>query len=390
MSTFPESGGTSPARTPLYDLHVELGARMVAFAGYYMPVRYADGIIAEHKHTRAAAGLFDVSHMGQVRISGRYAAEALESLLPMDVVGLETGHMRYGVFTGSNGGILDDLIVANAGGHFSLVVNAACKMDDLARMRAAFGDRCQIHAFTDRALLALQGPAARNVLAAMAPAIADMPFMTMMEVELAGIPCTISCSGYTGEDGFEISVADADAEGLARKLLANEAVAPVGLGARDSLRLEAGLSLYGQDLDEQTTPVEAGLTWTIGKARRSGGERAGGFPGEERIFAQLADGASRRLVGLRPQGRAPVRAGADLVDADGALIGSVTSGGFGPTLGAPVAMGYVAGEHRRPGTIARAVVRGKQLPTEVVRLPFVERRYYRGSRAGVQHVTPGG
>jgi aminomethyltransferase len=378
MSTIPQSDGTSPERTALYDLHLELGARMVAFAGYYMPVRYADGIIHEHQHTRTAAGLFDVSHMGQVRIAGRHAAKALESLIPMDVINLETGHMRYGVFTGSNGGILDDLIVANAGGHFSLVVNAACKRDDLARMRTAFGDGCQIDEFTDRALLALQGPAARNVLAAMAPEIAGMPFMTMTEVELAGIRCGISCSGYTGEDGFEISVPDADAEALARVLLANDAVAPVGLGARDSLRLEAGLSLYGQDLDEQTTPVEAGLTWTIAKARRSGGERAGGFPGEERILAQLADGASRRLVGLRPQGRAPVRAGADLVDADGRPIGSVTSGGFGPTLGAPMAMGYVASGHTRPGTIARAVVRGKQVPTEVVRLPFVERRYYRG------------
>ena len=378
MSTIPAPDSASARKTPLYDLHVALGARMVEFAGYYLPVQYPDGIIHEHQHTRTAAGLFDVSHMGQVRVSGEGAARALESLIPMDVVGLENGHMRYGLFTDADGGILDDLIVANAGTHFLLVVNAACKVNDIARMRAAFGDRCQVDELEHRALLALQGPAARDVLVTMAPEIADMTFMTMTQLELAGIPCGLSCSGYSGEDGFEISVADGDAERLAKMLLANDAVAPVGLGARDSLRLEAGLSLYGQDLDEHTTPVEAGLTWTIAKVRRSGGERAGGFPGEERIFAQLADGASRRLVGLRPQGRAPVRAGADLLDTDGTAIGSVTSGGFGPTLGAPVAMGYVASDHGKSGTIVQAVVRARHLPTEVVRLPFVERRYYRG------------
>ena len=378
MSTIPAPDSASARKTPLYDLHVALGARMVEFAGYYLPVQYPDGIIHEHQHTRTAAGLFDVSHMGQVRVSGEGAARALESLIPMDVVGLENGHMRYGLFTDADGGILDDLIVANAGTHFLLVVNAACKVNDIARMRAAFGDRCQVDELEHRALLALQGPAARDVLVTMAPETADMTFMTMTQLELAGIPCGLSCSGYSGEDGFEISVAAGDAERLAKMLLANDAVAPVGLGARDSLRLEAGLSLYGQDLDEHTTPVEAGLTWTIARVRRSGGERAGGFPGEERIFAQLADGASRRLVGLRPQGRAPVRAGADLLDTDGTAIGSVTSGGFGPTLGAPVAMGYVASDHGKSGTIVQAVVRARHLPTEVVRLPFVERRYYRG------------
>ena len=351
---------------------------MVAFAGYHMPLQYPGGIIHEHQHTRVAAGLFDVSHMGQMRISGEGAASALESLAPMDVVGLGIGHMRYGVFTDAGGGILDDFMVANEGGHLVLVVNATCKKDDLRRMRAAVAERCQIDELGDRALLALQGPAACEVLGAMAPALNRMPFLTAGDVELAGIPCSISRSGYTGEDGFEISVPAADAEGLAKKLLANDAVAPVGLGARDSLRLEAGLCLYGHDLTRYTTPVEAGLTWTIAKVRRSGGDRAGGFPGEERIFAQLAGGATRRLVGLRPQGRAPVRAGADLVDADGGSIGSVTSGGFGPTVGEPVAVGYVGSEHRRPGTIVQAVVRGKQLPTEVVALPFVERRYYRG------------
>ena len=378
MPATPEADSVSLARTPLYDLHLELGARMVAFAGYHMPVQYADGIIHEHQQTRAAAGLFDVSHMGQVRISGQRAASALESLAPMDVVDLEIGRMHYGLFTDAGGGVLDDFMVANAGGHLIVVINAACKKDDLRRMRTAVGDRCQIDELSDRALLALQGPAACEVLGAMVPAIKNMPFMTLRDVELAGIPCSISRSGYTGEDGFEISVPATTAEGLARKLLANDAVAPIGLGARDSLRLEAGLCLYGHDLTRQTTPVEAGLTWTIAKVRRSGGQRAGGFPGAERISQQLADGASRRLVGLRPRGRAPVRAGADIVDADGENIGIVTSGGFGPTVGGPVAMGYVVSEHRRPGTIVQAVVRGKQLATEVVRLPFVERRYYRG------------
>ncbi len=378
MSTTPESTSVSLARTPLYDLHLELGARMVAFAGYHMPVQYENGIIHEHQHTRAAAGLFDVSHMGQVRIFGEGAASALESLAPMDVVELEIGHMRYGLFTDAGGGILDDFMVANAGEHLDMVINAACKKDDLHRMRTAVGDRCRIEELEDRALLALQGPAACEVLGAMAPAINSMPFMTIADVELAGISCSISRSGYTGEDGFEISVPGAAAESLARKLLANDAVAPIGLGARDSLRLEAGLCLYGHDLTLQTTPVEAGLTWTIAKVRRPGGQRAGGFPGDDRILQQLVDGASRRLVGLRPRGRAPVRAGADLMDANGGSIGIVTSGGFGPTVGGPVAMGYVGSEHRKPGTTVQAVVRGKQLPTEVVRLPFVERRYYRG------------
>ena len=378
MSTTPESTSVSLARTPLYDLHLELGARMVAFAGYHMPVQYENGIIHEHQHTRAAAGLFDVSHMGQVRIFGEGAASALESLAPMDVVELEIGHMRYGLFTDAGGGILDDFMVANAGEHLDMVINAACKKDDLHRMRTAVGDRCRIEELEDRALLALQGPAACEVLGAMAPAINSMPFMTIADVELAGISCSISRSGYTGEDGFEISVPGAAAENLARKLLANDAVAPIGLGARDSLRLEAGLCLYGHDLTPQTTPVEAGLTWTIAKVRRPGGQRAGGFPGDDRILQQLVDGASRRLVGLRPRGRAPVRAGADLMDANGGSIGIVTSGGFGPTVGGPVAMGYVGSEHRKPGTTVQAVVRGKQLPTEVVRLPFVERRYYRG------------
>jgi aminomethyltransferase len=378
MSMTPEARTVFLAKTPLYDLHLELGARMVGFAGYHMPVQYPHGIIHEHLHTRAAAGLFDVSHMGQVRITGDGAARALEAMAPMDVADLAVGHMRYGVFTADGGGVLDDFMVTNAGQHLTLVINAACKSDDLKRIRAAVGDGCQIEELTDHALLALQGPAACSVLGAMAPALVDMPFMTAADVELAGIVCAVSRSGYTGEDGFEISVSAADAADLAKMLLANDAVAPIGLGARDSLRLEAGLCLYGHDLNPQTTPVEAGLGWTIAQVRRSGGERAGGFPGEARIFQQLAEGPSRRLVGLRPQGKAPVRADADLVDSDGSSIGIVTSGSFGPTVGAPVAMGYVGSEYRKPGTIVQAVVRGKPLPAEVVRLPFVERRYYRG------------
>lgn len=378
MSSKADTDGVTLARTPLYDLHLELGARMVAFAGYQMPVQYPDGIIHEHQHTRTAAGLFDVSHMGQVRLSGPDAAAALESLTPMDVVDLAPGHMRYGAFTEKGGGILDDIIVANAGDALIVVVNAACKKDDLRRMRAAIGDRCRIDDLDDLALLALQGPAARAVLAPLAPGAAEMPFMTRSEMVVAGIPCAVSCSGYTGEDGFEISVPAKDAEGLARSLLADGAVVPVGLGARDSLRLEAGLCLYGQDLNTQTTPVEAGLAWIVARVRRAGGARAGGFPGAERILSELADGCARRLVGLRPRGRAPVRAGADILDADGAMVGLVTSGGFGPTVGAPVAMGYVDDAHRRPGVLVHAVVRGTPLPTEVVALPFVERHYYRG------------
>ncbi|NIM74320.1 MAG: glycine cleavage system aminomethyltransferase GcvT [Gammaproteobacteria bacterium] len=378
MSGTPQTDSVTLARTPLYDLHLELGARMVAFAGYHMPLQYRHGIIHEHQHTRAAAGLFDVSHMGQVRISGPGAASALEGLAPMDIVDLEVGQLRYGVFTDQRGGVLDDFMVANTGEDLSLVVNAACKSADIRRMREAMGGRLAVDERTDRAMLALQGPAAAGIMGVLAPTLGDPRFMTIRDAEVAGIPCAVSRSGYTGEDGFEISVPAGQAEALARRLLDNAAVEPVGLGARDSLRLEAGLCLYGQDLNRDTSPVEAGLGWTIAPARRRGGARAGGFPGEQRILAQLAEGAPRRLVGLRPQGRAPVRAGAELVDAEGCRVGSVTSGGFGPTLGAPVAMGYVGSVHGRPGTIVQAVVRGKHLPTEVVRLPFVERRYHRG------------
>jgi len=378
MPPNPDSDNPTLARTPLYDLHLELGARMVAFAGYHMPVQYEHGIMHEHQHTRSAAGLFDVSHMGQVRVGGGEAAAALEALAPMNVVDLGVGHMRYGVFTDDNGGVLDDFLVTNAGEYLFVVVNAACKEDDIRRMRDAMGVRCGIEELEDQALLALQGPAASAVLGTLTAGLEDLVFMTSTEAEVAGIRCGVARSGYTGEDGFEISVPAADAERLARKLLAHDAVEAIGLGARDSLRLEAGLCLYGQDLSRDTTPVEAGLVWTIGKARRAGGARAGGFPGEQRIFEQLAGGAPRSLVGLRPTGRAPVRPGAELVDAGGESIGRVTSGGFGPTVGGPVAMGYVGRDYSSAGSIVQAVVRGRQLQTEVVPLPFVERRYYRG------------
>ena len=378
MSGTADPDGVTLARTPLYDLHVELGARMVAFAGYHMPVQYSGGIIGEHQHTRTAAGLFDVSHMGQVRLHGDAAAAALESLSPVDACDLEPGHMRYSVFTDETGGVLDDFLVANTGGDLFAVVNAACKSDDISRMQSSIGAECVVEELRERALLALQGPESAGILQALAPESAELSFMTIAPLEVAGAPCLVSRSGYTGEDGFEISVPAEHAESLARRLLEFEAVAPIGLGARDSLRLEAGLCLYGQDLSRNTSPIEAGLAWTIAAVRRAGGARAGGFPGEARILDELERGASRRLVGLRPRGRAPVRAGVELVDADGAAIGSVTSGGFGPSVGGPVAMGYVGSKHRRPGTVVQAVVRGRHLPTEVVALPFVERRYHRG------------
>ncbi|HXH04482.1 MAG TPA: glycine cleavage system aminomethyltransferase GcvT [Candidatus Competibacteraceae bacterium] len=366
------------ARTPLYDLHLELGARMVPFAGYEMPVQYPAGILKEHNHTRSQAGLFDVSHMGQVRLSGPNAAAALESLVPVDLVGLERDCQRYALFTNEQGGILDDLMVTNVGDHLFVVVNAACKAQDLAHLRAHLAGRCAIEELSDRALLALQGPAAAAVMARLAPETAKMVFMTAARVQLVGVECFVTRSGYTGEDGFEISVPAAKAEELARALLAQEEVAPIGLGARDSLRLEAGLCLYGHDIDTTTTPVEASLTWALSKARRADGARPGGYPGAEVIMAQLAGGVSRKRVGLLPQGKTPVREGAELVDADGRVVGKITSGGFGPTVGGPVAMGYVETALATVGTELAALVRGKPVPVKVARMPFVQQRYYRG------------
>jgi aminomethyltransferase len=371
-------------RTPLFDLNQALGARMVAFAGYEMPVQFADGVLKEHLHTRAAAGLFDVSHMGQVAIrprSGRVedAARALERLVPADLVGLKPGRQRYGLLTSVDGGILDDLMVANRGDHLFMVVNASCKVQDIAHLRAHLEGDCEIDELTDRALIAVQGPDVGGVVAALAPAVATMAFMDVLGVDLLGVPCIVSRSGYTGEDGFEISVPDFHAEALAKALLADPRCRPVGLGARDSLRLEAGLCLYGHDIDQTTTPVEAALEWAIQPVRRDGGARSGGFPGATHILPELASGARRRRVGLRPEGRAPIREGTALfaTASDGEVIGHVTSGGFGPTLGAPVAMGYVPTALAQTDTAIFAELRGNRVPVRVCALPFVAHRYER-------------
>lgn len=371
-------------RTPLHDLHLRSGARMVAFAGYEMPLQYPSGIFKEHLHTRAAAGLFDVSHMGQIALrpySGRVedAARALETLVPGDIVGLAADRQRYTLFTNTSGGVLDDLMVSNRGDHLMLVVNAARKAADEAHLRAHLSDSSAVEPLFNRALIALQGPKAETALAALAPDVRTMTFMDVRTIALLGGPCMVSRSGYTGEDGFEISVPTESAEALCEALLRNPAVAPVGLGARDSLRLEAGLCLYGSDLDETTTPVEAALEWTIPKVRRGGGKRSNGFLGAEAILGQLANGAARRRVGLKPEGRAPVRHGASLFRAedDRAPIGLVTSGGFGPSLNAPIAMGYVRRNAATPETRLFADVRNKRLPVRVSELPFVSTRYKR-------------
>lgn len=365
------------ARTPLHALHLEWGGKMVPFAGYEMPVQYPAGIMKEHQHTRTHAGLFDVSHMGQVRLAGDGAAAALETLVPVDIIDLGVNQQRYALFTNEAGGILDDLMITHAGDHIFVVVNAACKAQDIAHLRT-LADRCEIQELSDRALLALQGPEAAQVMARLAPELTKLVFMTAARAEIAGADCFVTRSGYTGEDGFEISVPADQAEALARALLAQEEVAPIGLGARDSLRLEAGLCLYGNDIDTTTTPVEANLTWALSKVRRAGGEREGGFPGAEVILRQLVAGVARKRVGIRPEGRAPVREGTELIDADGRPVGQVTSGGFGPTVGGPVAMGYVETAYAKVGTDLQALVRGKPHPVRVAKLPFVQQRYYRG------------
>ena len=369
---------TTAQRTPLFDLHRRLGAKMVPFAGYAMPVHYPAGIIREHLHTRRRAGLFDVSHMGQARVAGEGTAEALERLLPGDIIGLAPGRQRYSFFTTDKGGILDDLMVANLGDHFSIVLNAACKNADFKHLQSGLGPSIQPELRDDLALLALQGPEAAAVMERLGADLDGMCFMAVRRMEIAGHPCTVSRSGYTGEDGFEISLAGAEAEALAEKLLADEAVEPAGLGARDSLRLEAGLCLYGHDIDTTTTPVEAGLNWAIPKVRRRGGEREGGFPGADVILAQLPRNVERLRVGIQPEGKAPVREGAALTDQEGTAVGKVTSGGFSPSLGRPIAMGYVRLELAAPGMALHAVVRGRPLPVTVTKMPFVEQRYYRG------------
>ncbi|WP_430256601.1 glycine cleavage system aminomethyltransferase GcvT [Neorhizobium sp. DAR64872/K0K18] len=369
--------------TPLNALHLSLGAKMVPFAGYDMPVQYPLGVMKEHLHTRAAAGLFDVSHMGQVIVrakSGDYAdaALALEKLVPVDILSLKEGRQRYGFFTDDNGCILDDLMITNRGDHLLVVVNAACKDADLAHMKAHLPD-CDVTLLDDRALIALQGPRAEAVLAELWAGVSSMKFMDVREVPLHDVACIISRSGYSGEDGFEISIPQDHAVSVAKALLEHPDCEAIGLGARDSLRLEAGLCLYGNDIDTTTSPIEASLEWALQKARKAGGDREGGFPGADRILAELAVGTSRRRVGLKPEGKAPVRSHAKLfADADGLQeLGEVTSGTFGPTVEGPVAMGYVPVSHAAAGTQVFAEVRGKYLPMTVAALPFITPTYKR-------------
>ncbi|MDE2606938.1 MAG: glycine cleavage system aminomethyltransferase GcvT [Burkholderiales bacterium] len=367
-------------KTPLHALHLELGARMVPFAGYTMPVQYPAGLMAEHHHTRASAGLFDVSHMGQLRLAGPEAAAAFETLMPVDVVDLAPGRQRYGLLLTDEGTIIDDLMFVNRGDHLFVVVNGACKTGDLAHIRERIGGRCEIVPMFDRGLLALQGPKAAQALQALVPGVEQLVFMTGAAFRWNGAELFITRSGYTGEDGFEISVPAASAAALARALLAREEVKPVGLGARNSLRLEAGLCLYGNDIDTTTTPVEAALTWAIQKVRRTGGARAGGFPGAARVLGQL-DGTvpvARKRVGLVALERVPVREHTELQDAAGRRIGEVTSGLLAPSADRPIAMGYVPPALATPGTRLQAVVRGKPVPMEVSAMPFVPNRYHRG------------
>ena len=370
-------------KTPLHALHLSLGARMVPFAGYDMPVQYPSGVMKEHLQTRTAAGLFDVSHMGQVIIkakSGKYedAALALESLVPVDILGLAEGRQRYGFFTDENGGILDDLMITHLDDYLFVVVNAACKEADIAHLQKHLSDTCEITVL-DRALIALQGPRAVEALAELWADVAAMKFMDVRHCRLHDVSCLVSRSGYSGEDGFEISIPADKAVDVTNRLLEHPDVEPIGLGARDSLRLEAGLCLYGNDIDTTTSPVEAAIEWGMQKARRTGGARAGGFPGAERILGELDNGVSRKRVGLKPEGKAPVRGHAKLyADAEGKTeIGEVTSGGFGPSVEGPVAMGYVPVSHAGVGTQVYAEVRGKYLPVTVSALPFITPTYKR-------------
>lgn len=365
-------------QTPLHELHLELGARMVPFAGYAMPVQYPAGIITEHRQCRASAALFDVSHMGQLRLVGPDAAAALESLVPQDVLDLPVGKQRYAFFTNAAGGLLDDLMITRRADDLFLVVNAGCKDADTRHLVTEIGHRCQIVPMPDHALLALQGPKAVDALARINGGVAALTFMSGGHFALAGTDCFVTRSGYTGEDGFEISVPATHAIALARTLLAQPEVEAAGLGARDTLRLEAGLCLYGHDIDTATTPVEAGLTWAIQKVRRPGGARAGGYPGQDALGAQLTQGAATKRIGLTGLERTPVREGAPLVDGHGHPVGRVTSGTVGPTVGQPIAMGYVAANHAGIGSELFAEVRGKRVPMRVTAMPFAPHRYFRG------------
>jgi aminomethyltransferase len=374
------SADTALLNTPLNALHIELGARMVPFAGYNMPVQYPMGLMAEHHHTRAEAGLFDVSHMGQLRLVGPDAAAAFESLMPVDVIDLPVGKQRYGLLLTDEGTIIDDLMFVNRGTDIFVIVNGACKAGDIAHIQARIGSRCQVIPMPERALLALQGPKAVDALSRMVPGVEKLVFMTGAAFEWQGADLFITRSGYTGEDGFEISVGNTVVDAFARALLAQAEVKPIGLGARNSLRLEAGLCLYGNDIDTTTTPIEAGLNWAIQKVRRTGGARAGGFPGATIVLGQL-DGThplTRKRVGLIAQERVPVREHVELQSLQGVKIGEVTSGLLGPTANVPVAMGYVEAGNAAIGTVVHAMVRSKAVPMTVSAMPFVPNRYYRG------------
>ncbi len=370
-------------KTPLHALHLELGARMVPYAGYAMPVQYPAGLVAEHRHTRAGAGLFDVSHMGQLRLVGPAAAAAFETLMPVDVIDLAPGRQRYGLLLTDDGTIIDDLMFAKRGGELFVVVNGACKIGDIQHIHERIASRCEVLPLPDRGLLALQGPKAVDALQRVLPGVEKLVFMTGAGLQWQGADLFVTRSGYTGEDGFEISVPATQAEALARALLGQPEVKPIGLGARNSLRLEAGLCLYGNDIDTTTTPVEAALNWAIQRVRRTGGARAGGFPGSDKVLAQL-DGAepiARRRVGLVALERIPVREPTELQDTQGLRIGEVTSGLLAPSLEKPIAMGYVPPQLAACGTRVHAVVRGKIVPMEVSPMPFVPNRYYRGPAA---------
>jgi aminomethyltransferase len=376
MSAVPDSSATL-LKTPLHALHMELGAKMMAFAGYDMPVNYPGGIIAEHKQCRESAALFDVSHMGQLRLVGEDAARALETLVPMDIVDLGLGKQRYALFTNAGGGIIDDLLVTRRAQDLFLVVNAACKQTDIRHLNTHVGHRCRIVPLEDRVLLALQGPKAAAALARLNPQVAVLTFMTGAEFVLAGVECFVTRSGYTGEDGYEISAPADEGVTLAKLLLEQPEVKPAGLGARDTLRLEAGLCLYGHDINDTTTPVEAGLSWAIQKVRRPGGERAAHYPGATAIERQLAAGPTIKRVGLLGLERVPVREGAVIMDAHGHKLGHVTSGTLSPTLGKPIAMAYLAANHALSNHEVWADVRGKNQPMRVHAMPFTPHRYHR-------------
>ena len=362
----------APKRTPLYDLHVELGGKIVDFAGWDMPVQYPLGIMGEHKQCREKAALFDVSHMGQVILKGDNVGGKLEALCPQAFAALKEGKARYGFFTNDAGGIMDDLIVSNAGDHFFVVVNASMRHQDIPHMAANL-DGVEVTEIFDRALVAVQGPAAENVVGTLCPAARELKFMETTLADINGVECRISRLGYTGEDGYEISIPEANAEEIARAFLAHEDCEAAGLGARDSLRLEAGLCLYGNDIDDTTSPIEGSLIWAIQKRRRE----EGGFPGAARIQREIAEGPAKKLVGIKPEGRAPARAHVEIQSLDGDTLGEITSGGFGPTVGGPVAMGYVSKGHGEPGEKVNLIIRGKAQPAEIVALPFVKQNYKR-------------